>query len=126
MVERSGQLFQAALQTRLDGTGPGVPRRYELRAPSSISVEQAGIQRDTSTTRFRLTASCSWSLVDLSPQRAQVASGTARVLDGYDIINQQYLSAEFESEDASRRIANNLADQVVEQIASFFDGVSEG
>ena len=124
MPERSGQLFREALQARLDGPGTGVAKQYELNAPLALSVEGLGIQRDTSTTRFRVTGSTSWTLLDLSPQRAVVTSGYARLLDGYNNIDQQYVSTAFESEDATRRITSNLADRVVQQLAVYFDGIS--
>ena len=121
MPERSGQLFREALQARLQGTDASVVKRYELNAPLILNVEGLGIQSDTSTSRFRVTGATSWTLFDLTPQHAVVASGYARLLDGYDNINEQYLSTQFESEAATRRIAENLAQQVVQQIATYFD-----
>ena len=122
MPERSGQLFREALQTRLYGSDASVAKRYELSAPLTLNVEGLGIQADTSTTRFRVTASTSWILVDLStPERKVLITGYTRLLDGYDNINQQYLSTIFESEAANERIARNLADRVVQQLAVYFD-----
>ena len=121
MPERSGQLFREALQARLQGTDASVAKRYELNAPLTLNVEGLGIQRDTSTTRFRITGATSWTLFDLTPQHAVVTTGYARLLDGYDNIDEQYLFTQFANEAATRRITSNLASQVVEQIATFFD-----
>ena len=121
MPERSGQLFREALQARLQGTDASVAKVYELSAPLALNVEGLGIQRDSSTTRFRVTGGTTWTLFDLTPQHKVVTSGYARLLDGYDNINEQYLSTQFESEAATRRIAENLADQVVQQLTIFFD-----
>lgn len=121
MPERSGQLFREALQARLAGTGPSVAKRYQLNAPFTVSLEGLSIQQDTSTSRFRMTGSTSWSLLELAPPQSVVTTGYARLLDGYDNINQQYLSTAFESEAATRRLADNLADRVVQQLAIYFD-----
>ena len=50
-----------------------------------------------------------------------MTTGYARLRDGYDTLNQQYLATAFESEAATARIANNLADRVVQQLAAYFD-----
>lgn len=119
--ERSGQLFREALQARLYGADASVAKRYELSAPLVLNFEGLGIQSDTSTTRFRVTGSTSWTLLDLTAQRAAVTTGYARLLDGYDNIDQQYISTAFENEAATRRITSNLADRVVQQLAAYFD-----
>lgn len=121
MPERAGQLFREALQTRLYGSDASVAKRYELSAPIALNVEGLGIQADSSTSRFRVTGSTAWTLIDLGKQRAVAATGFARLLDGYDNVDQQYIATAFESEAATARIANNLADQVVQQIAAYFD-----
>ena len=50
-----------------------------------------------------------------------MTTGYARLLDGYDNIDNQYISTAFESEAATRRICENLADRVVQQLAIYFD-----
>lgn len=120
MPERSGQLLRQALQQRLEGSGGGTAKRYELIAVFLIVPEGVGIQRDNATTRTRLTGSAQWFLRDLTPERTVVAQGNSRVLDGFNIANQQYFAADLDNEAATRRMASALADQIVVQVAAYF------
>ncbi|MGI4951210.1 MAG: LPS assembly lipoprotein LptE [Janthinobacterium lividum] len=119
MPERSGQLLRQALQRRFEGSGTGIAKKYELVANLSMSAEGIAIQRDTSTTRIRLTASAPWSLRKLDLAHTVITTGSSRVLDGYNILNQQYFAADLESEAAVRRAAESLADQIATQLAIF-------
>lgn len=120
IAERPGQLLRQALQQRLEGSGSGVAKRYELVASILIGSEGIGIQRDNSSSRVRLTASGPWVLRALTPERTVVAQGSSRVLDGFNIANQQYFAAQLENEAAVRRVANALADQIVVQMGAYF------
>lgn len=120
--ERSGQLLRQALQQRLDGTGSGTAKRFELVATFIVLPESVGIQQDNSATRSRLIGSGQWLLRDLSPERTVVAQGSSRVLDGFNIANQQFFAADLDQEAAIRRIAGTLADQIVVQVAAYFQG----
>ena len=44
------------------------------------------------------------------------------MLDGYNIANQQFFAADLDKEAAIRRIAASLADQIVVQVAAYFQG----
>ena len=119
IAERAGQLLRQALQRRLEGSGSGAAKRYELIATIAISGEGIAIQRDTSTTRTRLRATGAWVL-RLSGLEAQVLTqGTSRSVDGYNILNQQFFAADLEAEAAYKRLAEALADQIVTQVAVF-------
>ena len=119
MAERSGQLLRQALQRRIEGAGTGVAKKYDLIAVFSIAPEGVGIQRDSSTTRIRLVGTVTWALRELNLAHTVLTSGNARVLDGYNILNQQYFAADMESDAAAKRVAESLADQVVTQLAIF-------
>lgn len=43
MLERAGMLMRQALQTRLEGSGSGVPKRYELNTGPAITVDSLAI-----------------------------------------------------------------------------------
>ncbi len=116
--ERAGQLLRQALQQRLDGAGTGGRKQFELLASVVVASEGLGILQDSSATRVRLTARGPWSLRQLDPEHTVVARGSSLILDGYNILNQQYFAADLESSAALRRIAESLADQIVTQVAS--------
>ncbi len=120
LAERSGQLLRQALQQRLDGAEGGHERRYELVPVLKVGFEGIGIQRDNSSTRTRVDASADWTLRALAPGRTILVGGSSRVLDGYNVIDQQFFAAELESDAALRRITAALADQITVQLGIFF------
>ena len=120
LPERSGQLLRQALQARLDGPGDVPVRQYELIPDLRISTEAIAIQRDNSTSRVRIDATASWVLRALTPTRPVVTQNSVRLLDGYNIINQQFFAAELESDAVQRRLVTGLANQIVLQLAAYF------
>jgi LPS-assembly lipoprotein len=118
--ERTGQELRQALQARLNRGSSGVAQRYDLVATYALVGEPIGIQQDASITRVRLIGSSVWTLTAQDPLRTTLASGNARVLDGYNIIDQQYFAADMESEEVERRMAEALADQIAVQLAIYF------
>ncbi len=120
MPERTGQLMRQALQARLDGDGNVLVRKYELSAAVRFASEGIVIQRDNSTSRIRVDATATWVLRALTPARPVVAQGSARLLDGFNILNQQFFAAELENDVVQRRLVGALADQIILQIAAHF------
>lgn len=119
-ADRPGQLLRQELQQRFEGTGTGTAKRYELVATIAVTTEAVAIQRDSSSSRVRLTGSAPWALRALSLEHTVLTQGSSRILDGYNIINQQFFAADLESETAIRRVASALADQITTQVGSFF------
>ena len=119
LPERNGQLMRQALQRRIEGSGTGIAKKYELSASMSISGEAIAIQRDSSATRIRLNGTAPWVLRELSLARSVLAEGSSRITDGVNILNQQFFAVDLESDVAYKRIAEALADQIVVQVAAF-------
>jgi LPS-assembly lipoprotein len=118
--ERYGQLLRQALQERLDGAGMASAKQYALSVSYGLSADAISIQPDTTPSRLREQGTAVWSLKKLDPSSTLVAAGTARSLDGLNIIDQQYFAADLEGEAVQRRLAINLANQITLQLASFF------
>jgi len=119
MGERAGQLMRQALQQRIEGSGTGIAKQYELITAPAISGESIAIQRDNSTTRVRLNGSANWTLRRLDVARTVLATGSARSVDGFNVLNQQYFAADLENAAAQKRIVEAMADQVTTQVAIF-------
>jgi LPS-assembly lipoprotein len=119
--DRQGQLLRQALQQHLDVAGSDQHKKYGLAVIYSVAADAISIQRDSTSTRTRLIASASWTLRNLSSGTSIVTSGSARMLDGYNIIDQQFFAADLENEDAQRRLAESLAGQITLQMAAFFN-----
>ena len=120
MAERQGQLLRQALQERLVGDDTGQVKRYELSGGLAIVAEALGIQQDTSSTRTRFNASSSWSLRRVDVNNTLVTSGVARALDGININNQEYFAADLETSAAYKRLADQVADKIVQALATYF------
>ena len=119
--ERSGMLMRQALQTRLDGPGNAIAKRYRLIVQFNITSEGISIQPDNSTARIRMVGSGRWTLYGLSPTLSVLSTGDAHSVDGLNPIDNQAFAQDEETETVTRRLANNLADQIVLQLAAFFD-----
>lgn len=120
VAERPGQLLRQELQQRFEGTGTGTAKRYELVATIAVNADAIAIQRDSSSSRVRLIGSAPWVLRALSLEHTVLAQGSSRILDGYNILNQQFFAADLESETVIRRVAAALADQIATQVGAFF------
>ncbi len=120
MAERQGQLLRQALQQRLAGSDEAGVKQYELSGGLTISAEAIGIQQDTSSTRTRFNASSNWTLRKVDVANTVVTSGVAKAVDGININNQEYFAADLETSSAYRRLADEVADKIVLDLAIYF------
>ena len=118
--DRPGQMLRQALQKRFEGSGAGVAKRYELGVNYSIGGEGIAILPNNSVTRVRFIARGAWTLRPQSPAGSALTSGSARAVDGVNILNQQFFAADLETETVQRRLAEQIADQITIQLASYF------
>ncbi len=115
--ERFGQLMRRALAQNLaQGGTPESPARYELMVSPGLTAEAIGIQRDGVATRLRYIATANWSLQRL-PGNAVVANGFERSMDAINLDPNQAFAVDASREAAERRLARQLADDVVTRLA---------
>lgn len=125
--ERSGQLLREYLQQRLEGTGGGGAKLYDLVVSFSVSQDGAAIDRGTSiATRIRVTGNATWSLVSQDAERKTITSGRARSMDGFNPIDLQYFYSDLQTEQTTRRVAEAVGDQISLQLASYFNSHPPG
>ncbi|MDE2333329.1 MAG: hypothetical protein KGK10_02185 [Rhodospirillales bacterium] len=117
---RFGQLTREALEARLERGGPGRVHRYRLVTNLDLSSDAVGVRPDSVATHVRLIGTAQWTLAAEDASGATLAHGTARDVDGYDVIDQQYFAADLSNEAVQRRIARSLADQIALQLALYF------
>ena len=120
MAERSGQLMRQALQDRLERFNLSVAKKYELVASYQFIGLAEAIQPTTDPSRVRFTGVTNWSLHSGAVTGPLVANGTAKAMDGLDVIVGQFFEQSLQSDVVMRRLADTLADQVVMQLASYF------
>jgi LPS-assembly lipoprotein len=114
---RSGQLLRQALVERIERAGGSSPKLYDLVVSYTSSAEGIATQRDSSISRYRMTGSATWVLVTQDVLRRTVAKGVARAADGYNPIGVQFFGTELEIEQVQRRMVEQVAEQLVLQLA---------
>ena len=120
IADRPGQLLRQALQQRFDGSESGLQRRYDLSVDYQVPGMGIAVRQDNSVTRIRLVGLANYTLRGEDPNRTVITKGNARVMDDYNIIDQQFFAADLENEAAQRRVAEATADQIALQLAAFF------
>jgi LPS-assembly lipoprotein len=119
MGDRPGQLFRQALQERLSNDS-GTAQHYDLEASFWIAGEGIAINTEDVATRIRLTGHVSWTLRARDAARTRLTSGSGSLVDGLNLLDQQYFAADLENEVIQKRLANALAEQVATQLAIYF------
>lgn len=118
--DRPGQLLREALQVRLEGSGTDAARIYTLRVNYGVSSEAIGINPDSSSSFVRMRASANWSLVPLAPGSPPLTAGLAVAQDSYSVIVNQYFYSDLYTSAIYRRLADEIADQIVLRLAGYF------
>jgi LPS-assembly lipoprotein len=118
--DRPGQLLRQALQQRFQMSDSGTASQYDLSVSFGISGEGIAIQPNSTVTRIRNIGSASWTLIALDPGRTHLTSGSARAVNGLNIFDTQYFAADLENETVTRQLAQQLADQITLQLATYF------
>lgn len=118
--DRSGQELRLALQERLAGSSEASPQGYTLSVYPSTSQEAVGIHGDNTSGRNRVVGRAHWVLSSVSPAPVVLTSGDARIVDGFNVINEQYFAASIANETTQQRVAINLADTITTQLATWF------
>jgi LPS-assembly lipoprotein len=112
-------LLRKALQERLDDPAGGA-KKYELSVVYAVSDEAIGIQADNSSNRTRVIGSAHWTLKQPGLLGTKVTSGTARSVDGADVLDAQFFYASLAGQAIDRRMGDALADQIVQSLAAYF------
>ncbi len=120
LPDRPGMVLRQALQSRLEGAGDDVARRYDLAVNYSVTGVALGVQPDTTVTRLRLIGLAVWTLTDEDPARTRLAGGSARAAGAVNTFDTQIFASDLEVEAVETQLANDLADSITEQLAAFF------
>jgi LPS-assembly lipoprotein len=124
--ERNGQLLRQALQERFERGGAGLAHRYDLQVSFGIGQEGIAIQSDNSVTHLRYVGTASYTLRAQDTTRSTLTTGTARAVDGLDVIDEQYFAMDLEGEAVVRRLAEVVADQIALRLAAYFNELAAG
>ena len=118
--ERYGQQLRQFLQQDLSGASPENPTRYALQIRTYLMNEAVDIHADNTSGRTRTTAFAHWQLYLLGDNPRLLAGGDASVVDGTNNTYEQYFALTLNLETVRTRVAKNMADQVTQQVATWF------
>ena len=102
------------LLDELNPSGASVPNRYLLQINLQRRNAALGIQLDNTATRFNLTLTARFRLVDMATQKV-LYSSTVRRVASYNAIQDPYaqLAAELAAEqNAAREVGNDIQTQL--------------
>jgi LPS-assembly lipoprotein len=119
MPNRPGQLFRQAMQANL-GDDSGAPQHYDLDVTFWIAGEGIAVNPDSIATRIRFTGNVIWTLHAHDAARTTLTSGSGRMVDGLNLLDEQYFASDLETETIQKRLADVLAQQVATRLAIYF------
>jgi LPS-assembly lipoprotein len=113
-ADRVGHLVRDHLLDQLNPSGAGVPNRYVLQISLQRHVNALGIQLDNTATRYNLTLTARFRLLDAASQNVLYKSVVRRVAS-YNAIQDPFaqLAAELAAEqNAAREVGNDIETQL--------------
>jgi LPS-assembly lipoprotein len=127
ITERQGQLLRRRLEQGLAPNGRGtVAAKYDLRVGLGYAAEIQGFRRDGSPSRVRFTGTASWFLFDVGTPPQEIARGTERASDAYDIPDNQFFAADVARDTMERQLIEQLAQQILERLAMHLRTEAQG
>ena len=127
ITERQGQLMRRRLEQGLAPNGRGaVTEKYDLRVGIGYGVEIQGYSTTGAASRVRFNATANWFLFEIGPPLREIARGSERAFDAYDIPNTQFFAADVARETMERQLIEQLAQQIMERLAMHFRGAAQG
>jgi LPS-assembly lipoprotein len=117
-TDRLGYLVRDNLLDELNPTGAEVPTRYVLQVHLQRQSNALAIQLDNTATRFNLSITARFSLVDADTQKVVYKSVVRRVAS-YNAIQDPYAELAAE-QDAEKRAAHEVGTEIQTQLAIHF------
>ncbi len=117
---RYGQLLRESLQVDLGNPPSGVASLYQLDVAPGFSAAGIAIQPDNTSTFSRDVGTAVWNLRTTGITPVLLATSSARTVDGYNNIDQQFFQSTVSNETTQARMAANLADEITLQLAAWF------
>jgi LPS-assembly lipoprotein len=117
IADRVGQVLYNALRDRLNPGGPPANPRYDLAIRIVERTSQPLILPDQTISRVDLTLNAGYVLYQLG-NRSPVYKGSSRATTAYDLLSDEFASIQA-ADDARRRGALTLADDITTQLAVF-------
>lgn len=119
IADRTGQLLRNELLDRLTPTGIANKPRYLLSVQLTERKQNLAIRRDLTATRANLTLTAQFKLTANRTDEL-LLEGRSRSLNSYNISTYDFATLSAEN-DARRRAARAVAEDIAIQLAIYFD-----
>jgi LPS-assembly lipoprotein len=117
IADRTGQNLYNALRDRINPSGAPAEPHYDLVIHLSERTEQMLVLQDQTASRTNLTLNATFQLYQRGNSKP-VLQGTSRATTSYDLLNDEFATLQ-STNDARRRGALTLADDIATQLAVF-------
>ena len=117
IADRVGQQLYNALRDRLNPGGAPASPHYDLVIRLEEHTQQLLVLEDQTATRIDLTLNANYFLYQRG-NKTPVFQGHSRATTSYDLLNDEYATIQ-STDDAHRRGALTLADDITTQVAVF-------
>jgi LPS-assembly lipoprotein len=117
--DRLGQIVRNQLVDAITPTGTSGAPAYELALKIGEEREDVGLRQNASATRANYRMSAKFELREIASDKV-VLSGTTWAETAFDIVQQDYPTV-IAQQDAQKKLAIELAEEIKTRIAVFFD-----
>jgi LPS-assembly lipoprotein len=123
IADRVGQELRNSLIDRMSTDPTGAPALYHLAVDINQGQSALAIQADDSITRYNLTMTANFTLSDLATGEA-IYQTSIRAVGSYNVVDSDYATL-VSQQDAEKRAAREISDQIATLISVFFSRRSD-
>jgi LPS-assembly lipoprotein len=125
IADRVGQQLYNMLRDRMNPLGVPQNPRYDLVVTLSQSTVQELINPDQTAARVDVTLTASYDLYAREKPGTSIFHGSSRTTTAYDLLTDPYASV-VSADDAKRRGAQSLADEISNRLAVYLSAPGAG
>jgi LPS-assembly lipoprotein len=123
IADRNGQMLRNDLIDRMYGKGRPKKPLYHLAVKLTPSLQDLGVQANSTSTRSLLDMTATYSLTDA--KGIQLLGGTAHSVTSFNKLSSQYGSL-VSGESANERTINEVSEQIVSRLSLYFAEPAQG
>lgn len=124
IADRLGQQVRNYLLDRMSPRGEPKAPRYRLAVELSESLQELGFRKDETATRANLVVTADYALIKVG-EKKPLLKGISQSANSFNIVNSDYATLVAEN-DARKRAARRLSDEITTRLAIYFNGRGDG
>lgn len=123
IADRPGQLLRNELLDRMNYRGEPVKPAYELKIKLTEDQQNILVRKDEIATAANLTSIADYQLIDIATKRV-LTSGRSTSINRVNILRSPY-STVVSSEDAQKRAAQQIAEDIRTRLGIYFNSAKK-